>query len=60
MFRLYSTYNNATTSLTEHIYSCILRVGLILLSDSRKSDLTETTSIPPKNLNPLAKISTPL
>ena len=26
----------------------------------RKNDLTEKTSIPQKNLNPLAKISTPL
>ena len=32
--RLYSTYDDATTSLTEHIYRYILRGGLIL-SDSR-------------------------
>ena len=31
--RLYSTYDDATTSLTEHIYRYILRGGLIL-SDS--------------------------
>ena len=32
--RLYSTYDDATTSLTEHIYSYILRVGIIF-SDSK-------------------------
>ena len=32
--RLYSTYDDTTTSLTEHIYIYILRVGIIF-SDSR-------------------------